>query len=319
MNMNTHIKATLAIDVKNTIGEGPLWDARGNRLLWCDNALGIVQEAQSNNNIDWHIGRRWTLNRHIGGAVPRKNGGIIVVAGIDILALDGDGHITQFAQLDADPKKVRANDVKCDAKGRLWVGTLGNDILTSTGEVIEGQGALYRIDPDGTITTILSHVTLSNGLDWSPDGTTSFYYVDSHTLAVDIFDFDATEGTLHNRRCFKAFAKGEGIPNGLVVDHEGHVWLALMGSGEIHRYSPAGELIAKVRVSTPAVTSCTFGGVHGDNLFITSAGRKLPDITNNLYGLSQEVVEHSATAPGAGGLFVCQPGVSGPAATPFAG
>ncbi|MDR0217780.1 MAG: SMP-30/gluconolactonase/LRE family protein [Enterobacteriaceae bacterium] len=316
--MNIHREAALAIDAKNTIGEGPLWDARGKRLLWCDNALGIVQEAQPDNNGNWHIGRRWTLNRHIGGAVPRQNGGVIVAAGTDILALDDDGHITPFAQLDADPKKVRANDIKCDAQGRLWVGTLGNDVLTSAGEVIEGQGALYRIDPDGTITTILDHVTLSNGLDWSPDGTV-FYYVDSHTLAVDIFDFDAREGTLHNRRCFKAFAKGEGIPNGLVVDHDGCVWLALMGSGAIHRYSPAGELMAKVNISTPAVTSCIFGGDHGDKLFITSAGRKLPDITQHLYGLSEEAVERSATAPGAGGLFICQPGVTGPAATPFAG
>ncbi|PHM46162.1 gluconolactonase [Xenorhabdus mauleonii] len=316
--MNIHMEATLAIDAKNTIGEGPLWDARGERLLWCDNAHGIVQEARSDNNKDWYISRHWTLNRYIGGAVPRQDGGIIVVAGIDILALDDNGHITPFARLDADPKKVRANDVKCDAQGRLWVGTLGNDVLTSSGDVIEGQGSLYRIDPDGTITTILSQVTLSNGLDWSPDGT-SFYYVDSHTLAVDIFDFDSDKGTLHNRRCFKAFAKGEGIPNGLAVDQEGNIWLALMGSGSVHRYSSAGELIGKVRISTPAVTSCTFGGIHGDHLFITSAGRKLPDITHHLYGLSQEAVEYSAKAPGAGGLFICQTNVSGPAATPFAG
>ncbi|MBD2820114.1 SMP-30/gluconolactonase/LRE family protein [Xenorhabdus sp. 42] len=316
--MNVQMEATLAIDARNIIGEGPLWDAGEARLLWCDNALGIVREAQSDNGKDWHTGRHWTLNRHIGGAVPRQNGGVIVVAGTDILALDDDGYITPFAQLDADPKKVRANDVKCDAQGRLWVGTLGNDILTSSGEVIEGQGSLYRIDPDGTMTTILNDITLSNGLDWSPDGT-SFYYVDSHTLAVDIFDFDASEGTLHNRRCFKAFAKGEGIPNGLVVDQEGCIWLALMGSGAVHRYSPAGELMGKVLISTPAVTSCTFGGIHGDNLFITSAGRKLPDITHHLYGLSLDIVEQSATAPGAGGLFICQPGVSGPAATPFAG
>ncbi|MDX7988427.1 SMP-30/gluconolactonase/LRE family protein [Xenorhabdus sp. 12] len=316
--MNVHMEATLAIDAKNTIGEGPLWDAEGERLLWCDNAHGIVQEVRSANNKDWHISRHWALNRYIGGAVPRQNGGIIVVAGIDILALDNNGHITPFAQLDADPKKVRANDVKCDAQGRLWVGTLGNDILTTSGEVIEGQGSLYRIDPDGTITNILNQVTLSNGLDWSPDGT-SFYYVDSHTLAVDIFDFNASEGTLHNRRCFKAFAKGEGIPNGLAVDQKGDIWLALMGSSAIHRYSPAGELLEKVWVSTPAVTSCTFGGVHGDKLFITSAGRKLPDVTHHLYGLSQEVVEQSANTPGAGGLFIYQTNVSGPAATPFAG
>ncbi|CDG96756.1 hypothetical protein XBP1_2230002 [Xenorhabdus bovienii str. puntauvense] len=178
--------------------------------------------------------------------------------------------------------------------------------------------ALYRIDLDGTITTMLKNVTLSNGLDWGSDGST-FYYVDSHTLAVDMFDFDATHGIISNRSRFLTFDKGEGVPNGLTVDHQGNIWIALMGSGEVRHYSPAGELLGKVITSTPAVTSCTFGGLHGDELFITSAGRKLPDITKTLYGVSEEAVERSATAPGAGGVFVCHPGHSGRAATPFAG
>ncbi|WP_230583876.1 SMP-30/gluconolactonase/LRE family protein, partial [Xenorhabdus bovienii] len=178
--------------------------------------------------------------------------------------------------------------------------------------------ALYRIDLDGTITTMLKNVTLSNGLDWGSDGST-FYYVDSHTLAVDMFDFDATHGIISNRSRFLTFDKGEGVPNGLTVDHQGNIWIALMGSGEVRHYSPAGELLGKVITSTPAVTSCTFGGLHGDELFITSAGRKLPDITKTLYGVSEEAVERSATAPGAGGVFVCRPGHSGRAATPFAG
>lgn len=312
------MKATLAIDAKDKIGEQPVWDSAHKRLVWCDNAIGVIHEARLEGTSDWRESRRWTLGRHIGAAIPRARGGFIVVAGTDILMLNEAGDIAPFARLDADPLLVGLNDAKCDPQGRLWAGTLCNDLITSTSGVTTGRGALYRIDPDGTVTTILKNVTLSNGLDWSPDGST-FYYIDSHSLSVDAFDFDPEHGTISNRRTVVTIKRGEGMPDGMTVDSEGCLWVAVLGAGEIRRYAPSGTQLSHIEVSAPAVTSCAFGGPDGADLFITSACVRLPHATMTIYGFSAEVVENSSTAPGAGGLFTCRPNVKGKPATLFAG
>jgi sugar lactone lactonase YvrE len=219
--------------------------------------------------------------------------------------------MTSFAQIDADPNLVHLGDGKCDPQGRLWLGTQPNDFTP-------GHCALYRLDPDGTVATLLEGVGLSNGLDWSPDGNT-LYYIDSLTRSLDAFDFDARDGTIARRRSVVKIGIGEGGFDGMTVDREGCLWVAVFGPGEVHRYSARGELLARVQISAPAATSCAFGGADGGDLFITSASIRLPPGVVSLIGCSAEVAETSATAPGAGGLFVCRPGATGIPATPFAG
>lgn len=309
--MLTHINATLAVDARDVIGEGPVWDARGQRLLWTDNAVGIVHVGHAVGAGGWRETSRWSLNRRLGDAVPRAKGGLVVASGLDILMLDETGGVTPFIRIDADPNHVEFNEIKCDSRGRLWAGTLSH-------EFIHGRGALYRIDPDGAVTKMLDHITVANGLDWSPDDST-FYYIDSITRSIDAFDFDAAQGSIRNRRSIVTIkGEGEGGPDGLCVDRDGNLWAAIFGAGEVRCYSPAGALLARVAVTAPAVTSCAFGGSDGGELFITTAGVPLPDMVMKA-GVSAEVVKKSHTLPGAGGLFVCRPGATGNPAVPFAG
>jgi sugar lactone lactonase YvrE len=306
--MVTHIKASLAIDAHDDNGEGPAWDAVEERLLWSDNTTGLIHASKAVGAGAWREGQRWNLGRPIGAAIPRVNGGMIVVGGTEIFSVDEAGVCAPFAQLDADPNRVTLNDAKCDLQGRLWAGTYAKDLCTPC-------GALYRIDPDGAVTMMLSEVIISNGLDWSPDGST-MYYIDSMTRAVDAFDFDSRHGTISNRRTVLSVERGG--PDGMAVDREGCLWVAVYGTSEVRRHAPDGELLARVEISTPAVTSCAFGGVDGGELFITSVLR-IPDLILPIIGFGPDVAERAAAAPGAGWLFVCRPGVTGIPATPFAG
>jgi sugar lactone lactonase YvrE len=305
------MQAKLAIDSRDTIGEGPAWDGAGRRFLWTDNAVGVVREARFDGQSGWREGRRWNLNRLTGAAIPRVKGGLVVVAGTEVLTLNESGDISTLSCIDADAKLVRLNDAKCDAQGRLWVGTMAHDFTP-------GIGALYRVDPDGMVTTMLNDVGLSNGMDWSPDGAT-FYYIDSMTSSVDGFDFDAVRGTISRRRQVVPMPPSEGGLDGMAVDREGCLWLAVFGPGEVRRYSPNGKLLMRVEVSAPAVTSCAFGGVDGGDLLITTASLRIPDPVLPIIGWTVEMADKAAAAPGAGGVFVCRPGVTGKAATPFGG
>lgn len=308
--MITH-KAALAIDARDTIGEGPTWDGAGKRCLWLDNAVGTIHEAKPDGLGRWRESNRWNLGRSTGAAIPRSKGGLAVVGGTEIFMLNEAGDVQPFARVDADPNVVKFNDARCDPQGRLWAGTYAHDFRS-------GVGALYRIDPDGTVTTMLTEVGLSNGLDWSPDGTT-FYYIDSFTASVDAFDFDAARGTISRRRKIVTIPASEGGLDGMTVDREGCLWMAIFGPGEVRRYSPDGALLMRVETSAPAVTSCAFGGPDGGDLLITTASLRIPDPVLPIIGWSAEMADNAATAPGAGGVFVCRPGATGKPATPFAG
>jgi sugar lactone lactonase YvrE len=309
--MVTQLKAKLTIDTGAAIGEGPTWDAAGGRFLWSDNAVGTVYEVRPEAHGGWRESRRWDLRRLTGAVIPRARGGLVVVGGTEVFILNETGDIAPFTRIDADPAVVKLNDAKCDPQGRLWTGTYAHDFRPGVGE-------LYRIDPDGTVTTMLKDVGLSNGLDWSPDGAT-FYYIDSFTGSVDAFDFDAVRGTISRRRKIVTVPPSEGGLDGMTVDREGCLWLALFGPGEVRRYRPDGVLLTRVEASAPAVTSCAFGGVDGGDLFITTASIRIPDPVLPVIGWTGEMADKAATAPGAGGLFVCRPGATGRPATPFAG
>jgi sugar lactone lactonase YvrE len=309
--MVTALKAKLVVDSRDIIGEGPAWDAVGGRLLWSDNMVGTIREARSASSGGWRETRQWRLGRPIGTAIPRAGGGLIVVTGTEVLTLSETGTCGLFARIEADGTRVQFNDAKCDPQGRLWAGTFAPDFS-------EGLGALYRIDPDGSVTLTLEPVSLSNGLDWSPDGAT-FYYIDSAKNSVDAFDFDATLGLISRRRTVVTIPKSEGVADGMTVDCDGCLWVAIFGAGEVRRYTSDGVLGERVLISAPGVTSCAFGGLDGGDLFITSASIRLPDAILPFTGFSVEMAENIARAPGAGGLFVCRPGVGGKPATPFAG
>jgi sugar lactone lactonase YvrE len=307
-----NLKATVAIDSQDNLGEGPFWQASLRRLIWSDISAGVVHEAKFEGTAGWQETRRWELRRHIGAALPRDKGGLVVVCGTEIVFLDDEGEITPFARLDADPNLVAFNDAKCDSRGRLWAGTSATDLRSR-------RGSLYRIDPDGKIAMVLDRVTLSNGLDWSPDEAT-FYYIDSSTRTVDAFDFDVIRGSIGNRRTIVEIPAGGGLFDGMAVDREGCIWVAVAGVGEIRRYAPDGLLLGCVTVPAPFGTSCAFGGRDGGLLFITSVKMDYSDevlMALEQFGLNIE--DAKKRTPTSGSLFVCKPGVTGRPATPFGG
>jgi len=307
------MRAELAIGSRDLLGESPVWDAARNRFLWLDQVRGTIHEATRDGFGRWHESRSWNLNRPLAGLVPRLQGGMVSGSGIEILTLDEDsGEVNTFVSLDAAPEQVVLNELKCDRQGRLWAGTRGTDIRK------HGMGALYRIDADRSVSLVLADVSVSNGLDWSPDGRT-FYYIDSPTFTVSAFDFNPTRGTIRDRRTLVTFAKGDGVPDGMTVDDEGCLWIAIAGTGQVRRYSPRGEPLEPILVSAPVVTSCAFGGADGGDLWITSAALRLPDEVLEAIGGTAEQALAWAAAPEAGGAFTCRPGRGGIRSVPFAG
>ena len=158
---------------------------------------------------------------------------------------------------------VRMNEGGCDPQGRFYCGTMAYDAAP-------GAGTLFRLDPDESVHVVMNGVTVSNGLAWSPDGSTA-YYVDTATQRIDAFAFDDATAAFKDRRTVVEIDPQLGGPDGLTVDAEGGLWVALWDGAAVHRYAPDGRLEAVIELPTPRVTACTFGGSGLDQLFITTS------------------------------------------------
>jgi sugar lactone lactonase YvrE len=266
----------IAVRANAKLAEGPRWDAAARRLLWVDIEgceLHVLESGE-----DRAIG----LDAMVGAAAPTNSGAVLVALADRLALVDlADESARTLVRLPHGPA-LRSNDGACDAAGRFWIGTMGLDQTP-------GAGALYRYD--GRLQRVLDEVTLSNGIGWTRDDT-RMYYIDSPVQRVDIFDFELASGRVDDRRPFVSIDESEGIPDGLTVDDEGGVWVALYGGSCVHRYDESGHLDAVLAVPAENVTSCCFGGDDGRSLFVTTAA---PD----------------------GNVYVTQPGVSGPPAHVF--
>jgi sugar lactone lactonase YvrE len=190
------------------------------------------------------------------------------------------------------------NDGKVDPQGRFWAGTTDIDHRP-------GLGTLYRLGADLTVSPMLADVTISNGLDWTADGAT-MYFIDTPTRQVDRFSFEPSTGSISDRKRAVTIRPGAGDPDGMTLDADDHLWVALWDGWAVERYAPNGDLELRVEVPAAQATSCTFGGSDLDVLFITTAQK----------GFS---VGGRPDQPQAGGLFACRPGVRGRPAHRFAG
>ncbi|NEB02450.1 SMP-30/gluconolactonase/LRE family protein [Streptomyces sp. SID13726] len=245
----------VAVRAEATLGEGPTWDGAGHRLLWID-ILGA--RLHTYDPVSGHRTVR-TLDQHIGAVKPRTGGGLVLNLRDGVAVLDPDG---AFHWLHHEPVPGRrANDAAVAPDGSLWAGTMRYDEAP-------GGGTLSRLTPDGTHTTVLDDVAVSNGTGWSPDGRL-MYYVDSPTRRVDVFDHH--DGHIENRRTLVEIEDGAGFPDGLTVDADGCVWVALWDGGAVRRYTPDGELDRVITLPTPRVTACAFGGPDLTDLYITTA------------------------------------------------
>jgi sugar lactone lactonase YvrE len=276
----------------NELGEGPLWHADEQALYWVDIEAGRIHRFYPD------VGKHDVFELGIPiGALSFRAGGGLVLATRDGFALwDAD---SQRLALIANPEPgktgARFNDGKVDPQGRFWAGTMAEGATS----------ALYRLNPDGSVHTMITGVTISNGIGWSPDGTT-MYFTDTRRYTIDAYDFDPAAGLISNRRTFVHDDREAGYPDGLAVDSEGFVWSARIGAWKVIRYAPDGAVEREIHLPVKNPSSCIFGGENLDELYITTAWM----------GLS---AGERSQQPLAGDLFRLRAGVKGLEVVKFAG
>jgi len=242
--------------MRAALGESPVWDAAAQRLLWLD-ILGcrLLRTDPLTGSTE-----AIPLDQRPGSIALAEGDSLLIAAGNEIIVRRGDGATRTVATLPAG-EPGRYNDGKPDAAGRFWVGTAS---ATAAPEC-----ALYSITPGSAPVAMVDGIRMSNGLGWSPDNRT-FYYVDTGSHRLDAFAFDLAAGTLSGRRTLFELPPGH-LPDGLAVDAEGRIWLAVWGAAAVLVLSPAGAIVATIELPTPRVSSCAFGGDDLKTLFITTA------------------------------------------------
>lgn len=269
-----------------TLGEGPVWDAGDQALYWVDIPESRVHRIAADGSLS-----SWDTGQPVGAVVPRASAGLVVAVRDGFMALDpASGKLTMLAEVEQDRPENRMNDGACDRAGRFYAGTMADDERPEA-------GALYRLDPDLSVTRLLAGVGISNGIGWSPDERL-MYYIDSHAHRVDVFDYDPGTGAIDGRRPFAAVGQGDVVPDGLTVDAGGGVWVAVWGGYAVMRHDPSGQVLEALDLPAARVSSCVFGGPDLDRLYITTA---------------------AGPGESAGALFVCEPGVTGQPSHPFRG
>jgi sugar lactone lactonase YvrE len=245
--------------------EGPVWSPSWGGLRWVDMLAGDVLTLRPDGSVDrLHVGEVAAFVR------PRVGGGYVVGVERGLALADGPDDTPRRLPPMWTDRGIRMNEGGCDPQGRLYAGSMAYDQKP-------GGATLYRIDADLSVTTVLPHVTISNGLDFSPDGTLAYYNDsgvgrDPGVGRTDVFD--VVDGELVNRRLFR---ESDGAPDGLTVDSAGNVWTALNGPGRVRCYSPSGELLADVDLPVRGATACTLGGEDLRDLYITTSPEGLDD------------------------------------------
>jgi sugar lactone lactonase YvrE len=277
------------------LAEGPFWDAPRNRALWVDIFDGRVHSG----TLDGESVSEQTVVEFAetaGAVVSSRDGEVLVAGARRLYYISAGGTIAEGPEIVPEGTASRMNDGRCDPAGRFLVGTVALDDRVN-------QEVLVRVETDGGITVIDDDIGLSNGLAFTPDGA-QMYSIDSTRGTVWIRDYDAASGAVGRRREFLHVTGGD--PDGMCLDSEGNLWIAVWGGGEVRGYSPAGEPIAVIETGAPNTTSVAFVGPDLDRLLITSA--RLP--------LSEAVL---AEHPDSGRLFIADVGVAGAAVAPWAG
>ena len=271
-------------DYSCELGEGPFWDPKSNGLLWVD-IIGkkILQQSydQTGPNVI-------NLAGNPGCAVLSNEGEVIAAINNSISLIDGIGSPLKVLAETNEGSGLRFNDGKCDPSGRFWVGSMDRNEKAPLGSLYswrESEGLIERE----------KGVTVSNGMGWSPEQGL-FYYIDSPTREVSVYDFDLLTGSIKNKRTFITFGQEDGFPDGMTIDNEGRLWIAFWGGAKIMCVNPDSKAIEEV-INFPVskITSCAFGGDRLDKLFVTSA----------------KVDVNEMDEPLAGKTFVFSPGVSG--------
>lgn len=287
------MEVTHVLHCQNILGEGPLWHPGEGTLYWVDITGKKIQRyfpASGNSEV-------FDVPRMVSALGLRQAGRFICAAedGFHFWSPEGN----RFEPIH-DPERgkegARFNDGKVDRAGRFWAGS-----MTPRG----ASSALYRLDANLSVHRMVSKITISNGIGWSPDNQT-MYYVDSNRLVIYAFDFDLRTGGINSQRDFVKFDADCGVPDGLTVDSEGFIWCALYDGWKVVHIDPQGIIVKEIRMPVARPSSVAFGGQHLDKLYITSIDEGLSPV-------------EKAQQPMAGDLFMVKPGVRGLPETAFAG
>jgi sugar lactone lactonase YvrE len=249
-------------NVTAVLGEGPYWVPEDDCLLWVDIPRGRLHRTYfpSGETASMDLGT-------VSAVFPAVGGGLLTAGGcrlaLHLPAERGEQWTTRVIAEVPVREGIRFNDAGVDPAGRVWVGSMHT-------EESEPLGELYRLDAAGVLTMVVKGVTVSNGLGWSPDGL-RMYYADSPTRKIDVFDYDPATGEAFRRRVFADLSAFDGVPDGLTVDADGCVWVAIWGGGVLRRFAPDGTQDAVLQVPVSQPTSCAFGGPGMTDLYVTTA------------------------------------------------
>lgn len=257
------------VDCRTTLGEGPLWDTREQKIYWVDSRGCKIYRA----NADGGNVENWDVPSEIGSLALREQGGAVIALRTGIHTFDfATGRATLIVDPEPNLPTTRLNDGKVDRRGRFFFGSMDVDEKKTICQ-------LYRLDPDFSLHVMDENIIVSNGPCFSPDDRT-FYFADSRSGRISAYDYDVDAGTLSNKRIFTELSSG--APDGGTVDAEGYVWTSAIIAGELRRFAPDGVLERSIPMPVKNVTSLNFGGPNLDVIFCTSIAKMhLPDVPND--------------------------------------
>jgi sugar lactone lactonase YvrE len=261
------------------LAEGPLWHKERNSCLWVDIERGVLYEYNWGSQ-EIHT---WSFDHRVTMVIQAKDNEVVLALDRSIARFDLETEQLQWlVHLEKELPNNRCNDGACDSHGRIWVGTMALDTA-------EGAASLYCIEKDGAVNKKIPDVTISNGLAWTADDLT-FYYIDTPTRKVQAYRFDKESGEITLERTAVEIPEEVGSPDGMAIDEEGMLWIGHYGGFGVYRWNPeSGELLEKIEVPVPNVTSCAFVGEDLDQLLITTASENLSEEDLTKYPQSGDV------------------------------
>ena len=270
------------------LAEGPMWHAERKSFFWVDiEGKGFYEYKMQSGEV-----QSWQLQQRISLIVRSKDDKLILGTEYGLASFDLETNELQLlVEIEKDILTNRSNDGACDAPGRLWMGTMARDATPSA-------GSLYCIDKNFSVTKKLDNLSIPNGLVWSLDNQ-RMYFIDTPTLSVRSFLFDVETGEIKFEKVVIEIEPDLGMPDGMVIDEEGMLWIAHYNGFGVYRWDPlTGKVLDKVAVPVPQVTSCVFGGENMNLLFITTARENMTDADLFKY-------------PDSGNVFIAETNVKG--------
>jgi sugar lactone lactonase YvrE len=254
------LEAAPVFEDRAELGECPVWDEKESVLWWIDWSQGVVYRS----DVAGEVSTLFRVGPSLAALTTAPHGHIALALGHGFADLDpATGRVSASGRAEPDDMATRMCDGKCDVSGRFWAGTMALDERSPI-------GALFVMEADDRVRRALDGVVVSNGLCWSIDNT-RLYYIDTATCRIDVFDFDLAHGTIANRRPLVEIDANEGSPDGLTIDAEGYLWVALWDGWQVRRYSPTGGLDTVIELPIARPTCCALGGADFRDLFITTA------------------------------------------------